>query len=287
MDDRELDEHIAHIETLLEAVEALPEASTRATAEETVRTLLALYGEGLARLLEHVAQLGGEDAVRALAADRLIAYLLLLHGLHPLGVEERVASALEEVRPYLRSHGGNVELLGIEGGVARLRLQGSCHGCPSSAMTLKSAIEEAITRIAPDLIGIEAQGVAEQRVPQPVTLVPRAQRQEERASWSVIGALPQLASGGLLAREIEGESVLFLRLGRDYYAYQDRCPGCHASLAKSRLLGAELTCGGCGHVYDVQRAGRCLDAPHLHLEPIPLLLSETGLVKIALARRVG
>ena len=50
--------------------------------------------------------------------------LLLLHGLHPLGVEERVLQALEDVRPYLRSHGGNVELVEVSEGVARLRLHG-------------------------------------------------------------------------------------------------------------------------------------------------------------------
>jgi hypothetical protein len=47
------------------------------------------------------------------------------------------------------------------------------------------------------------------------------------------------------------------------------------------LKGAELGCPGCGRRYDVRRAGRCLDVSQLHLEPIPLLVSEEGLVKIA------
>jgi len=96
-------------------------------------------------------------------------------------VETRVARALEEVRPYLQSHGGNVELLGIDGGVARLRLQGSCQGCPSSIMTLKLAIEEAIRKAAPDLEGIEAEGLAEPP-PRPPAFVPAATiaRKEKR-----------------------------------------------------------------------------------------------------------
>jgi Fe-S cluster biogenesis protein NfuA len=60
------------------------------------------------------------------------------------------------VRPYLESHGGNVELLGIEEGVVRLQLQGSCSGCPSSAVTLKLAVEEAIHKAAPDVTEIVA-----------------------------------------------------------------------------------------------------------------------------------
>jgi Fe-S cluster biogenesis protein NfuA len=182
VDDQERDARIERLETLLDQVEALPDPHARATAEETLRALLELYGEGLARILAHVADQGGEEAVRALAADELVAYLLLLHGLHPERVEERVARALESVRPYLRSHGGDVELLGIEDGVARLRLQGSCSGCPSSAMTLDRAIEEAIAQAAPDLAGIEAEGVAAPAPqPAPVTFTPRRPRQQRNA----------------------------------------------------------------------------------------------------------
>jgi Fe-S cluster biogenesis protein NfuA len=65
------------------------------------------------------------------------------------------------VRPYLEQHGGDVELLGIDDGVARLRLQGTCNGCPSSTATLKHAIEDAIQRAAPDIEEIEAEGAVE------------------------------------------------------------------------------------------------------------------------------
>jgi Fe-S cluster biogenesis protein NfuA/nitrite reductase/ring-hydroxylating ferredoxin subunit len=284
--DREMQARVARVETLLDKVESLSDPNARATAEETVRAVVELYGEGLARIMELVAELGGENTLNALAADDLVSHLLLLHDLHPDDAETRVARALEGVRPYLRSHGGNVEFLGIDEGVARLRLQGSCNGCPSSTMTLKLAIEEAITKVAPDLNGIEAEGVAPSR-PSPVTFVPRSRHTpSEQGSWAAVGALPQLASNGLLLREVAGEPVLFLRLGQDYYAYQHRCPACAGSLAEGKLTGTELTCGGCGHAYDIQRAGRCLDAPQLHLEPIPLLVSDSGLVKIAVASEV-
>ena len=64
-------------------------------------------------------------------------------------VRERVLGALDEVRPYLATHGGGVELLDVSDGVVRLRLEGSCNGCPSSALTLQSAVDEAIMRAAP------------------------------------------------------------------------------------------------------------------------------------------
>ena len=304
LDDQGLQERVARMETLLGEIEALKDPYARSKAAEVVQVLLELYGEGLARMMETIAE--GEERERtfeAFAGDELVSHLLLLHGLHPLDVETRVVRALEEVRPYLQSHGGNVELLGIESGVARLRLEGSCDGCPSSTMTLKLAIEEAIQKTAPDLEGIEAEGVAEE--PKPTTTfvagptLRRKKRPEENgAPWTVVGGLPQLLSGGLLVKEISGEPVLFLRLEEDLYAYRDLCPGCGESLEGGTLNGAQLSCPGCGRRYDVRRAGKCVDDPQLHLEPIPLLVNEVAveerqgrgqrsIVKIALTSAVG
>src|SRR4051795_2014389 len=113
LDDQEVRQRVSRIETLLEEIETLKDPKARSRAAEMVQVLLELYGEGLGRMMEVVAQ--GEESERifeAFIGDELVSHLLLLHGLHPLDVESRVVRALEEVRPYLRSHGGNVELLG-------------------------------------------------------------------------------------------------------------------------------------------------------------------------------
>ena len=142
--------HLARVQELTEALEALDDGHARAVAEDLVGAIVELYGEGLRRIALRVD-------MRELAGDELIDHLLFLHGLHPVPVEERVAGALDEMRPYLDSHGGDVRLLGIDGGVVRLQLQGSCSGCPSSAVTLRHGIEEAIYRAAPDVERIEAE----------------------------------------------------------------------------------------------------------------------------------
>ena len=69
--------------------------------------------------------------------DELLSSLLVLHGLHPRDVADRVSDALEKVRPYLGSHGGDVELISVDeaSGVVKLRLGGSCDGCPSSMVS--------------------------------------------------------------------------------------------------------------------------------------------------------
>ena len=90
-----------------------------------------------------------------------MASLLLIHDLYPVSLEERVLEALDTVRPYMESHGGNVELAGLEDGVARLVLQGSCNGCAASRATLELAIKQALDEHAPDLAGLEVEGVTE------------------------------------------------------------------------------------------------------------------------------
>jgi Fe-S cluster biogenesis protein NfuA len=163
-EDRQLHARIRRVESLLQEVEQFKDPQMRSRTREIVQVLMDLHGAGLEKILTHLASTGdaGLALIDSLAEDELVASLLLLYGLHPLGLESRVNQALVKVRPYLASHGGNVELLGIEEGVIRLRLQGSCHGCPSSAVTLKQTIEEAIMEKAPDAAGIEVEGEVEQ-----------------------------------------------------------------------------------------------------------------------------
>ncbi len=162
--ERAFQQRMQEIEGLIHAIEASADPATRARVEELVQRLLELHGAGLERVLELVSETGepGAAIIDGLGADGLAGSLLLLHGLHPLPFEERVEQALETVRPYLSSHGGDVELLGAADGEVRLRLNGSCQGCPGSAMTLKLAIEEAIYARAPDVTALQVEGVVEE-----------------------------------------------------------------------------------------------------------------------------
>lgn len=274
-------DHVARIEGLLEDLDALPDDPARTIATEVVQALLELYGEGLGRIVDVVATHDDGTLAQALGEDDLVAHLLLLHGLHPVPVEDRVRAALGSVLPYLESHGGSVELLGVEDGIVRLRMQGSCSGCPSSAMTLKLAIEDAVLAVAPDVeevLAEEGEGGA------PVLDVLRAGPAPSvtASAWATAGGMPQLSGGGVLLKEVSGEPVLFLRPGERIYAYRPDCPACGGSLEDARLRATELTCPGCSNRYDAMRAGRCLDVPALHLVPVPLLVDESGLIKIAL-----
>lgn len=158
MDDRAARERVGRVEELLDDVDALVDPAGRELASALAQALVELYGEGLARILAAVRDGDGGALPDGLVEDELVAHLLILHDLHPVPVEGRVHQALDAVRPYLESHGGDVELLDVDEGVVRLRLEGSCSGCPSSAMTLKNAIEAEIHKAAPEIEDIEAEG---------------------------------------------------------------------------------------------------------------------------------
>jgi Fe-S cluster biogenesis protein NfuA len=151
------------IETLLDELTARDPAVRDAT-EELVQLLAEMYGAGLERAVTMLREAGpaGTALLDQLAADGLVSALLALHGLHPLGVEERVNRALDEVRPYLGSHAGGVTLVGVDDdGVVRLRLEGSCDGCPSSLQTVRNAVETAVADAAPEVTAVEVEGVVE------------------------------------------------------------------------------------------------------------------------------
>jgi Fe-S cluster biogenesis protein NfuA len=158
------------LEELIGRVEALPDSDAPGLAQECLHSLLQFYGEGLERILQLVKNAGveGEKVREALLRDRLVRGLLLIHGLHPASLEERLNGALDKIRPYLRSHGGDVELVSLQEDVARLRLRGTCKSCPSSSVTLELAVRQVIEEACPDLAGFEV----EEMTPEPAQPAP-------------------------------------------------------------------------------------------------------------------
>jgi Fe-S cluster biogenesis protein NfuA len=280
------------IDSLLSALgTAGPVAQQR--GEDLVALVTNLYGAGLERLLEVLADAGRLDATAldALAADELVSGLLLVHGLHPYDVTTRVAAALDSVRPYLGSHGGDVELLGIDqAGVVTLRLLGTCDSCPSSTVTLQLAVEGAIQAAAPEITAIEVEPTA-RSTPGLISVeslrVRLDQSEAAAAAWLPMPELADLSPGEIGGFDKDGIAFVACRLGADLFAYRDHCPACGEGLAGARLerrLGDSaanliLVCPHCRARYDARRAGTGLDGGH-HLEPLPLLQRD-GVLSVA------
>ncbi|HWD64803.1 MAG TPA: NifU family protein [Solirubrobacteraceae bacterium] len=268
------------IQELQERLDATPDSPAKELADELVAAVLALYGEGLGRIVQRL----GTDAL-VLTEEPLISTLLLIHDLHPVSLLDRVQQALESVRPYMESHGGNVELLSLEQGVARIHLRGSCSDCSASAVTLELAIKQALEQSAPDLEGLEVEGMG----PQAVTgaALPMASSElpvlmsTGTPAWFEVPVLGDLADGGMASVSVEGRPLVVANLDGTLLAYRDACAGCGAPLHDGALHGVSLACGHCGRSFLLPRAGRSSDEPQVQLEPVPLL-RESGRVKVAL-----
>ncbi|MET1153055.1 NifU family protein [Arthrobacter sp.] len=295
------------IGTLLDALGA-GGAVARGRAEDLVREVTDMYGAGLERLLEILKDRGVLDpaTMQALTSDELVSAVLLIHGLHPQDLQTRVASALDSVRPYLGSHGGDVELLEInDDGVVRLRLLGTCQGCPSSSVTLKYAVEEAIEAAAPEVAAIEvveAERAAASPAVIPVdALLVRLNREPDGSgdqptgSWEPLPQLAELEPGEVAGFLVgSGYSLLACRTGQDVYAYRDYCPRCTRSLEGATLQralaapvgGGLLRCPSCRSHFDVRQAGACLEDKAMHLDPLPLL-SRGGVMCVAVPVSAG
>jgi Fe-S cluster biogenesis protein NfuA/nitrite reductase/ring-hydroxylating ferredoxin subunit len=283
----------ARVEELLGVLQSEGGPATAQAAEELVRLLLGLYGDGLRHIMSALRAEGeaGADILDRLLADPLVESLLLLHDLHPLDVDARIQRALDQVRPYLGSHAGGVQYLGVtDEGVARLRLEGSCHGCPSSTVTVELALKGAVEDAAPEVTEVVVEGMTSagaspllqigSRPPGPAS-VSDPDGAPGGATWVT---LPDLGppSSKPVSTVAAGLPVLVCAVRGTLYAYRDACAVCAGSLADGTLSVGELACASCGTRYDVRAAGRSDGDPAAYLDPIPLLADSQG-VRVAVA----
>ncbi|MGI8772884.1 MAG: NifU family protein [Acidobacteriaceae bacterium] len=149
------------VEKLASKLDQAGDPEVRAAALELVQSVVELHGAALQRLIDKCLETAeGERVLSEALQDDLVASMFLLHSLHPDDMETRVLRGIEAARPYLKSHGGDCELVSLRDGVVRLRLHGTCGSCASSSLTLKNAVEEALYQAAPDIREIIAENAS-------------------------------------------------------------------------------------------------------------------------------
>jgi Fe-S cluster biogenesis protein NfuA len=162
MNNGEFQAHAEQIERMVERVNQIPEEDARTAALELMQSLMDLHGAGLARIVEVLSESGdaGRNSLAHLGSDPLLCGLMVLYGVHPLSLDERVRRAIEKVRPQVQKQGGSVELLDVNDSLVRVSISSTGNGCHSSPDALKSAVEQAIREAAPEVIEFVAEGVA-------------------------------------------------------------------------------------------------------------------------------
>jgi nitrite reductase/ring-hydroxylating ferredoxin subunit len=161
-------------------------------------------------------------------------------------------------------------------------------------VTLELAIKQALEEAAPDLEGLEVEGVAPQTTngtglpmvtgsaPAGMELPMVMSTPPAPPAWFQVDQARELADGALAAVSIAGSELVIANVEGTLLSYRDACAGCAAPLRDGELRAGALSCSHCGRSFFLPRAGRSMDDERLQLEPVPLL-REQGEVKVALA----
>ena len=295
------EELVARLNSLVEELEQYPDTEVRDKALDLVQIILNLYGESLRRIMATLDTAHQRDQILSrLANDEVVRSTLLIHDLMPVSLYDRVAGKLNELRPYLVSQGCDVELLGVDDARARMRLMRSGKGAPPIAV-LKSDIEKALNEVAPDLAGIDIEGLSEKveatakvaaalgrviekpRNDFKPALVQIKRKHHEvttpKNTWVPVIRSQSIEEGEFKIVSFEDINVLILNLSGEFYAYRNACADGGLPLDDSLFQSPMLNCSCHGYGYDLRR-GNCIERPDLKLTSVPVNLEDQK-VKIA------
>jgi len=143
---------MAQVEELIARIDQLAGSAAREDVQQVVKIVMDIHGLGLKRIIRCLKQQDPDNAVLdALANDELVGNLLLLHGLHPSSVEQRVRGAVANVRTYLQSHGSDIELLDVSADAVEVRIKANCDGCAALTDSIKLVALNAVCDAAPEV----------------------------------------------------------------------------------------------------------------------------------------
>lgn len=227
-----------------------------------------LNAEAFRRLIRALrAEPAAAAALREAVRDPLVFQVLRFHGLVKEPVEHRVARALEQVRPFLAQHGGDVELVAVKlPDTVELRLVGSCQSCPSSHETLTEGVEKAIREHCPEIVNVvrvSRGAAAGEGGAQGVHFIsPFAKARD--AGWVEVGTLAELPDGAVVVREVAGRELLLWRRGEQLACYDNACAHMGMALDSGTVEGSTITCPYHGFAYRLD-TGECLTVPEVQL----------------------
>lgn len=275
------------LDSLVQGFEQHPNEEVRQRALEMLALVDALHRDGIYHLVE-ILWTGSPTVLAKALEDPAINVLLQLYDLAPGEPDpiQQAEMALGQVRPYIESHGGVVEVLDVVEGVVHVRLSGACQGCAGSAMTLKRGIEAALQEGFPGFQRIEVHEPPELPKPKlPANFIPLQQvgatgRTLNRPVFTPVGAAQTVPPGSLRAVDVSGRRILLCNVAGEIYAYGNECPGSNLPLEDGVLNGTVLVCPWHNCAFDA-RTGRRVDNGEGRLQVIPVAVRD-GQVQLAL-----
>lgn len=289
-----LDTAARRVDTMLERAGLLDERSQR-VALDLKAAVEDFHREGLLRVVRTLKEdPRGKELLFELVDDPVVYALLVMHGIVRADPVTLANRALEDVRPYLESHGGGVELVGVELPVARVRLSGTCNGCSQSSATLREVVERALVAAVHGLHQVEVVPSEPEPTMVPLTAVGLrpglvSQRTADADGWTRGPDLDAVTDGRVTVWRPEGTAedepgVAIVRIGDRISAYKDACAHQGFSLERGMLdtEGCVLTCPWHGMKYQAL-TGECVSAVDKRLEAYPARV-DGGAVWLRLTR---
>lgn len=258
----------------------------RKAAEEMAAALDAAHRAALVHIVRGLREdPRGKELLFQLVDDPAIRLVLLMHGIIRADPMTLARQCLADVRPQLQSHGGDVELIRIEDGVAYLRLSGACHGCSMSAVTMRNAVEQALTQRVAGIVGVAVLPNEPGPAFVPLGEVGRRPPGVDRG-WCRTRAIddfgpatitPVTLTPGPAPGEVAGQPVtaevdaIVVNVGGQLAAYVNECAHLAMPLDDAEIdpQAGTLTCPWHGYRYDAL-SGECQSLPGTQLEQLPL-----------------
>lgn len=262
-----VDTALQQLESLIQELDTSPDNAERRRMFKAVGPIIDLHRDALRRILETLRREGRADMIDRLMEDPLLESLLRGYELVELDLTIKVKAALENARPLLQKHGGDVRLLEVREQIAHLELTGSCHGCASSLVTLKNGIEKALYENVPELRGVEVAGLTQ----------PTSKR--NLAKWLPLVHWSEIKDGEWLKVKVFDDDVLVFTVDGRPFVFQNRCPAGTRGLEDALFDHLSIACACHGHKFDL-RTGGCVDVPSLRLKMYPSAVEDV-VVKIA------
>lgn len=151
-------QRLQSIEQLLGEIDRGADPDVRGSVQQLVQLVMDLHGVALERILELLQESSaGASLLDRISGDEMVESLLVLHGLHPLGLEARIRRGVELARTRLRPRQAEAELVSLENGAVRLRIHSHGHGCGSATEALNEIVEGAIYQTAPDVVSLSVE----------------------------------------------------------------------------------------------------------------------------------
>ncbi|MGF1647437.1 MAG: NifU family protein [Kineosporiaceae bacterium] len=273
-----LDGAAGRVDTAVERAGLLA-AADRRVALDLKAAVEEFHRDALVRIVRHLrTDPRGKELLFELVDDPVVYALLVMHGIVRADPVTLAQQALDGVRPYLRSHGGDVELVAVELPVARVRLAGSCTGCSQSATTLQEVVERALVAGVGGLHTVEVVPSDPEPAFIPLTqLGVRASKDgdDPGQGWAAGPVLESLADGAVTV----WEGVALVRVGARIAAYRDACA--HQGLTLANALidaeGGTLRCSWHGMTYDLW-TGHSMSRPGERLTACPARVTDGRVV---------